>query len=773
MRLSQFNRAAWLVLVLSIVLIGLTTIRVWRVVAQPSDGVRLEYGDSPVIWTHEGVTIVPIEFQPDGLRRNDSVIAVAGQSLETWVRAFFQPTLASAPLQLHQPVAYTVLRDGRILMVDVTLGMFPLGSFLTQQWGNLIFAFPTLVIAGFVFVRRPNERAAQLFLLLTACLGSAGLIWAFGMGITDFAAPFDFWLFRLLSYGTSMLLAGVTLHFALAFPRPHPLLVRYRFIVLFVYTMPYLVLALHLIAMPMGEGQLLEWLGGWAIAGDRINLIYLMLAMLAVISNYRNVQHDVTARQQARWVVFGFSITCGLFLILTLLPKHLAGYPQLDRTLYGLLVLPIPICMGVAILRHHLFDIDLIINRALVYAILSAITMGMYIAIVGALGILFQATNNPITFFLATGVVAVLFQPIRERIQRGVNRLMYGERDDPYAVLSRLGQRLETTLAPNTVLPTIVESIARALKLPYVALDVPTLDGNLQTAAEFRQSITPNDSAQELKFALTHQGEIVGQLRLAPRAPGESFGVADRQLLDDLARRAGAAVYAVGLSHDLQRSRERLVLAREEERRRLRRDLHDDLAPTLATLGLSASTAADLIPANPNRAIALVKELHAEIQATVANIRRLVYDLRPPTLDELGLFAAVHERAAQYSNAPDGLRVSVDAPAELPALPAAVEVAAYRIVQEALANVANHAHARQCSIRFAYSDALEIEIADDGIGLPPNLKPGVGLRSMRERAVELGGSCVIERGAKGGTIVRARLPCCGDFDGTFTHTDRG
>lgn len=772
MRVRHFRVAEW-VLALSIVMLSLAAIRVWRVVAQPSDGARLDYGDSPVIWTREGVVIVPIESQPDGLHRNDIVTALDGQRLENWARLFFQPALTDTQFDFNQTVAYTILRNGHTLNRAITLGAFPLGSFLAQQWGNLLFILPALAIAGFVFARRPNELAAQLFLLLVTCLSSAGVIWVLGTGVPEFAAPFDFWFFRLTSYGLALLLPGLTLHFALIFPRPHPFLTRYRFIVPLGYAMPYLVLALRLGAMPRGEGQWLEWLGGWAMASDRVTFGYLGLAILGLVSNYRNIRHDTTARLQARWVVLGLSITCGLFLMLTVLPKLVLGYPQLDRTRFGLLTLPVPVCMGVAILRYHLFDLDLIINRALVYTALSAITMGMYIAIVGALGMAFEASGSPLAFFLATGVVAVLFQPIRERLQRGVNRLMYGERDDPYAVLAQLGQRLETTLAPDAVLPTIVETIARALKLPYVALAVPTSEGNLQTVAEFRQSPSANEAPAELKLPLTYQGEMVGQLGLAPRAPGESFSFADRRLLDDLARRAGAAVYAVGLSRDLQRSRERLVLAREEERRRLRRDLHDDLAPTLASLGLTASTAADLIPTDPATATMLVQELHAEIRAAVGNIRRLVYDLRPPTLDELGLLAAVRERAAHYSNAPGGLRVTVEASAEFPPLPAAVEVAVYRIVQEALENVARHAQARHCSIRFVYDDALEIQVNDDGIGLPLHLKPGVGLRSMRERAAELGGSCAIERGANGGTIVRARLPCCGDYDGTVMRIDRG
>jgi signal transduction histidine kinase len=224
------------------------------------------------------------------------------------------------------------------------------------------------------------------------------------------------------------------------------------------------------------------------------------------------------------------------------------------------------------------------------------------------------------------------------------------------------------------------------------------------------------------------------------------------------------------------------VIAREEERRRLRRDLHDDLAPTLAALALKASTLGDLILKDPTAATALTEELSRAIRAAVGDIRRLVYDLRPPTLDELGLIAAIRERVIHYNSGkllgeklemPMQLQVIVDAPDRLPPLPAAVEVAAYRIIQEALTNVARHAQASTCSIRLTLPDDLEIEIVDNGIGLPGDHPIGVGLHSMRERAEELGGTCVIERTAQAGTRVHARLPVVKEeTDGNLARPDR-
>jgi signal transduction histidine kinase len=215
------------------------------------------------------------------------------------------------------------------------------------------------------------------------------------------------------------------------------------------------------------------------------------------------------------------------------------------------------------------------------------------------------------------------------------------------------------------------------------------------------------------------------------------------------------AVHAVQLSEDLQRSRERLVVAREEERRRIRRDLHDGLGPALAWLAMQADGARGWTHADPDRADEALADITARAQAALQDIRRLVYDLRPPALDELGLVGALRQSAA---NSPNGLSIDVDAPERLPGLSAAVEVAAYRIAQEALNNVARHSRAQNCSVTISASNELRLEISDDGVGLPSDVRAGVGLISMRERAAELGGSCVIESERGRGTRVIATLP---------------
>lgn len=321
-------------------------------------------------------------------------------------------------------------------------------------------------------------------------------------------------------------------------------------------------------------------------------------------------------------------------------------------------------------------------------------------------------------------------------------------------------------MAPDAVLPTVAETVAQALRLPYVGIAVRNGD-EFKVLAEYpvqtmswpdntRARPDSSPSTPTVTFPLTSQSLIVGKLIIVPRASGHSFTAADRRLLASIAQRAGAAVEMVQLTADLQRSRERLVLAREEERRRLRRDLHDGLGPQLATLTLKLDAAQNVMSSDPDRAGQILAEIKTQTQAAIGDIRRLVYELRPPALDQLGLVGALFEQAARTAS--NSLDVQVRVPDDLQPLPAAVEVAAYRIATEAVTNVVRHAHARHCTIWLCLADALYVAVDDDGVGLPEGYKPGVGMASMRERAEELGGACRIERRPESGVRVLARLP---------------
>ena len=517
-------------------------------------------------------------------------------------------------------------------------------------------------------------------------------------------------------------------------------------------------LGLLLAAAILTGDSLAEPAGVWVAVAI---LAGLPVGLAAQVYRYARVS-DPPRRQQTKWVVFGVAVAVAGQVVFPLLVEF---FPSLTRRgsaalLYELTqftgvtlsYLFIPVTIGIAILQYRLWEIDVVINRTLVYGALSASVVGLYVLVVGGLGSILRVQGNLLVSILAAGLVAVLFGPLRDRLQRGVDRLLYGERDDPYAVLSRLGQRLEVSLVPEATLSTIVETVAQALKLPYAAISLER-DGEFVTAAKYGKRV-----GEPLTLPLAYQTEPVGRLVLAPRSPGEAFSPADKRLLEDIARQAGVAAHALRLNADLLRSRERLVTAREEERRRLRRDLHDGLGAQLAGLHVQTGVLRNLIPRDSVAADELVVELRGELRVAIADIRRLVHDLRPPALDELGLESALRRLAERYGVQGEGLRVYVEMPEGLPPLPAAVEVAVYRISQEALTNVVRHAQAKECVVRLAVSEGLRLEITDDGIGLPEGHAASVGLLSMRERAAELGGRCAIERVPAGGTRVLVQLP---------------
>ncbi|MCB8945283.1 MAG: sensor histidine kinase [Ardenticatenaceae bacterium] len=464
-------------------------------------------------------------------------------------------------------------------------------------------------------------------------------------------------------------------------------------------------------------------------------------------------------RQQTKWVLYGFLL---IFLVSLTNAVLLVVFPDLRQNPYhnflyvmsgGTVILLATFCLAVtiafAILRYHLWDIDVLINRTLVYSGLTAITIGIYVLLVGGVGSLLQAQGSTAIAFVATGVVAVLFQPLRLRLQTAVDHLMYGQRDDPVGMLTHLAQRLETVDSPERILPTLVETIATALKLPYVALWLPQTDMQWKPVAVFGKQ-----TDDLLMVPLLHQNQEVGHLFVAPRGPGERFSREDERLLATIAQLSATMVQAVQLTFALQQSRQQIVTSQEEERRRLRRDLHDGLGPVLASVALQADTARDLVNSDPAETKVILNSIMNQAQTAVSDVRRLVYDLRPPTLDELGLIGTLRQSVRPWQHQ---LSIQFEA-ADLLPLPAAVEVAAYRIAQEAINNVVKHAQAKCCTIAITANGALQLVIEDDGVGVPETAVSGVGLISMKERAAELGGNCTIQRLSTGGTRVTAVLP---------------
>jgi signal transduction histidine kinase len=378
---------------------------------------------------------------------------------------------------------------------------------------------------------------------------------------------------------------------------------------------------------------------------------------------------------------------------------------------------------------------------------------------VAALGSIFKGLADQVAFFLATGVVALIFEPLRRRLQRLVNRLMYGERDDPYRVVTRLAQRMEAAIEPAAALPLTVETIAHALKLPYVAILVKN-EADSQVVAAYGTS-----QNQVARFPLTYTGQIIGELIVAARYGEDSITATDKRLLNDLARQISVTTHSVQLSADLERARLRIVEAREEARRRLGGDLHDGVGHQLAGLARQTERAVDfLVKQDPGAAQALLIGIKTQLDRSILQVRQLAHQLYPPELELLGLAGALKERLQSPSDS--NLIVRTELPETIPTLPTAIESAAYYIALESLTNISRHAQARSCNLSLRLKDKsgdlpsplLELEICDDGRGLSSTGVHGLGLLSMQARATEVGGTCVIDANPGGGTRVTVRLP---------------
>lgn len=617
---------------------------------------------------------------------------------------------------------------------------------------SLVSAFISLGLSAVLFRQKFNEPIAML---LSFFLLFYGIVLG---GPLEFAAASWLGSTALATTAQTFMLATPLIALLLLFPNGRFVPAWTRWVLLF--SLPWNVGLLLLAPFDTESFNLSPILSFTAVV---LYIGFGIVGLYAQIYRYLRAATN-NERQQIRWAIYGFALWLTYVFISSIPYYYLTGLPPDAPTPWWgpaselgwwLSLNILPICLTIAITRYQLWDIDFVINRTLVYGTLTVGVLVLYVIIVGGLGLYFRAEDNIVLPLLATGLAAILFHPLRLRLQRGINRLMYGDRDEPFDILSRLGERLENTLSPEMVYPTIVETVSQALKLPYAAVNI-WQNGQWETAESYGKPVS-----DPVIYPLNYQGESVGQLLVAQRSPGEAFSPADERILRNIARQAGAAVHAAQLVTDLQQSRHQLVTAREEERRRLRRDLHDGLGPHLASQTLTIDTIDKLLDRDPERARALLQDLKAQSQTAVKDIRRVVYNLRPPALDELGLIGALHEGAARQSQ--NDLRVSVEAPSQLPPLPAAVEVAAYRIVQEAVTNVVRHAQAHNCLVRLALEypgkdTRLRVEVEDDGQGLPIDHLAGVGFQSMHERAAQLGGSCHIESVNGNGVRVTAVFP---------------
>jgi len=436
-------------------------------------------------------------------------------------------------------------------------------------------------------------------------------------------------------------------------------------------------------------------------------------------------------RLQLLWLVWG-ALTVPITLLTGWVNYFLLDDGPVFPYALGLIAVGLPITVGIAILKHRLFDIRLVLSRTLTYLLLVVAVAAVYALLLFGTDRL--TGNGTVGGLLAVGVVAVAVHPVYSFLRERIERWVYGLRSDPRAAIRLLAERAEAA-DPNALIVAVTDAVAAALRVDRVWVE---------------SAGSPPDTA--LRAHMVHRGEHVGYLAIEIPA-GREFSQSDLDLVKDLVRYAAILVRAEQLNDQLRESRSRIVAGREEERRRLRRDLHDGVGPSLAAIVLKLN--ATQSRQDQGERNSLIAEAKDEVKAAIAEVRRLVDDLRPAAIDEVGLLDAIRQRAAALS---DEVTFEVTGPEPLPPLPAAVEVAAFRISAEAMTNVARHSGASRCRVGVEVGGSFELTVSDNGRGTDRTTTWGVGWISMRERAAELGGSCTITSRPEGGVIVRAVLP---------------
>ncbi len=454
---------------------------------------------------------------------------------------------------------------------------------------------------------------------------------------------------------------------------------------------------------------------------------------------------DPVTRRQIAWPLSIFAVYVALYL--------LGPAMWLPATLWTALI---PFGILFAVLRYRLYGIDTVISRTFVTAGLLGTISAVYFG-AGAVSSLVVSGYHQVGGLAAALFAGAFFQPLRRALQRVVDRALYGRVGDPALLAERLTQEVRRA-DPGEALASVVTVVREGLAVDGVAVEIA--DGRPRYVESGQVGPSPRE------VPLVWHGEPVGRLLVGPPGTRRFAPAHDERVLSTLLPYVADVAHAVRMAADLQRSRERILAAREEERRRLRRDLHDGLGQTLGAMAMTINLARISLAKSPDTADDLLRDLRVGMDAVAGDIRELVYGLRPPALDDLGLEGAVRALAKETLPAgTDGVEdVSVRVDGDLAGLPAAVEVAVYRIVQEALNNVRRHARATRVEVRVTRLPAgdgggeLRVTVADDGIGPPARLRAGVGMSSMRERAAELGGSCVVAAPETGGTVVEARFP---------------
>ena len=652
---------------------------------------------------------------------------------------------------------YRVFDGERVRDIDVRLTEPKLGRSLGSIADFLWFIVAIAAVATYTFVRRPREPAAAALVCFSGCLFGASLLAVTAVEPADLAFRPAMWWTGLAFSGlafTSYL--GALTHLCLTFPQPPRWFVRRPWLVPLVYLGPFVLGVALVLVDSVGGDPTTESLASATDIPAFVALALVAVGIANVVANlWRARRNRATRRDLA---VVGVALAVSLLGFVTI--NLVSSFASVDPPDWAFLAMFIPLPAGIAfaVLRRGLFDLDVVVSRTIAYVLASAILIVGFVAMVAALQRVFSITELSATA-PAAAMVAVAFAPLRTRAQRTVDRVMFGRRDDPYAVLADVARGLQTSGAPLDALERLTDAVCRALRLPWVAVTLAGEPEPVATAGE-----RPVDTHE---VPIVFRDVQIGLLEVGTRSPGEPFAVSERQLLGDIAAQAAVAVDALRLVESLARSRARAVTAAEDERQRIRQDLHDGLGPVLTGISLQLSAATDDIQIG-SPAHAAIEHAATAVGVAKAEVRRLIDGMAPPQLERLGLLAALQAVGDQLNagaavGTPGHPQITVTAPEVLHVAPE-VEIAAYRVAAEAILNARRHANATGCDVTIDFDgQALRVRVTDDGVGIDEQASPGVGLASMRARTEGLGGTLTAESNSLG-TTVTATIPTDGETE---------
>jgi signal transduction histidine kinase len=682
-----------------------------------------------------------------------------------------------------------------VLVATIVLGATNLSAFGNADLSTafVLAVFPSFAIGsigGVLAWRRPSNAMGWLFLAAAIFSGVQGLTQqyeAHTLVVAPGSLPAAGWVAAIGGTPGSLIYPGMVVLILLLFPDGRLPSRRWRWLIWLVAIQAAGNIAIGFVdptpirgpgvppvpnptgletfrGLEMSPVGVVLWVGGQPLA---------LAAVASLVVRLRRARG--VERQQVRWVVYSLGITIVLNLVLLLgsfaVPALAAGWVSNVLVVMGFGI-AFPASIAIAILRFRLYDIDVVISRTLVYGSLAAFITLVYVGIVVGVGTLVGSGGQPnlVLSIVATAIVAVAFQPVRERLQRIANRLVYGKRATPYEVLSRFSERVAETYAADKALPRMARVLGEGtgaeraevwLRAGDILRPAAAWPGasNAHSPLSITGEVLPEIPSADRAVPVRHRGELLGALTVTKR-PGESLTPVEEKLLDDLAAQAGLVLKNVGLTaellqrlEELRASRQRLVAAQDEERRRLERNLHDGAQQNLVALKVKLGLAEAFAEKDPARAKELVAELKADADEALETLRDLARGIYPPLLADRGLAAALESQARKatlpVAVSADGIgRYSED-----------IEAAVYFCVLEALQNVQKYAQATQAEIRLGERDGVvTFEVQDNGIGFDPaTAKRGSGMTNMADRLDALGGELELSGGA-GAMTVAGRLP---------------